>query len=272
MTNLVRRIASRGALEEQRSNALAFQQWVDMINYNNVMYPVGYNQTLVGDREDVRGDFTGLIAGAFQANGIVFACMYTRMLHFSQMRFQFRQMRSGKPGALFGTPALQMLETPWPNGTTSDLLARMIQDVDLSGNSYIVRTGDRLARLRPDWVSILLGSQTDRESWVAGDPDTEVIGYIYKPGGLRSGEKEMLFHPERVAHFAPIPDPMANYRGMSWLTPLIREIQADQAMNAHRLKYFEQGATVNLVLRPPPEPQLNQDQFMEWVNIIRSGH
>jgi hypothetical protein len=28
----------------------------------------------------------------------------------------------------------------------------MIQDVDLAGNAYIRNDGDRLVRLRPDWV------------------------------------------------------------------------------------------------------------------------
>jgi hypothetical protein len=31
-----------------------------------------------------------------------------------------------------------------------------------------------------------------------------------------------------VAHWSPIPDPLANFRGMSWLTPVLREIDADQ--------------------------------------------
>jgi len=251
---------------------LGFQQWVDMVNYQGNLYPVGLQQTLTGDREELYGDYTGLVSGAYAANGVVFACMYARMLHFTEARFQFRQLRNGRPGSLFGTAALAPLETPWPNGTTGDLLARMIQDVDLAGNAFIVRQGDRLARLRPDWVSILLGSTSDRETWVAGDPDTEVVGYIYKPGGLRGTEPEMVFPASTVAHFAPIPDPQAIYRGMSWLTPLIREIQADQAMTAHRLKFFENGATVNLVVKLPKEAAPTMDQFQEWVKVIRDGH
>ena len=52
-----------------------------MINYNNTMYPVGgFQQTLVGDKEELYGDYTGLIHGAFHANGVVFACMYARKI------------------------------------------------------------------------------------------------------------------------------------------------------------------------------------------------
>jgi hypothetical protein len=82
----------------------------------------------------------------------------------------------------------------------------------------------------------------------------------------------MLFPVSQVAHFAPIPDPQASYRGMSWLTPLLREIQADNAMSTHRLKFFEQGATVNLAVKLPKEAAPTMEQFQEWVKVIRDGH
>ena len=255
--------------ERDLSFALPFQDWIDQFTYNGNVYPLPIQQTLIGRNEEIGGDYSGLVQGAYRANGVVFACMAARMLHFAQARFQFQQMRNGKPGDLFGTPDLGILETPWPNGTTADLLARMIQDADLAGNSYIVRQGNRLARLRPDWTNILLVSSTNRENWVPGDPDTEVAGYVYKPGGLRSSVPAMRFLPEQVAHFAPYPDPQAIYRGMSWLTPLIREIQADQAMTAHRLKFMENGATVNMVVKLPAD---TLDKFNAWVSRLEEGH
>jgi phage portal protein BeeE len=270
MTSLLRRIIGGGG--DERGSALSFQQWVDTFNFNNVLYTVPPQQTLVGDREKIGGDFTGLVSGAYASNGIVFACCYARMLAFSEARFQFRQVRNGRPGNLFGTPALAPLEVPWENGTTGDLLSRMIQDVDLAGNAFVVRQGNYLSRLRPDWVTILLASRSDRTNWIPGDPDTEVFGYIYKPGGLRSGEPEMVFSRSMVAHFAPIPDPQAAYRGMSWMTPLIREIQADNSMGAHRQRFFENGATVNLVVKLPKEAAPTMEQFQEWVKVIREGH
>ena len=91
-------------------------------------------------------------------NAIVFACILSRLQVFSQARFQFRQLRSGRPGDYFGNDDLTPLETPEPGKTTSDLLARMEVDVSLAGNSFHVRRpGNRIKRLRPDWMAIVLG-------------------------------------------------------------------------------------------------------------------
>ena len=40
-----------------------------------------------------------------------------------------------------------------------------------------------------------------------------------------------------MCHFAPIPDPLSRFIGMSWLTPILREIQSDQAMGKHQTKF-----------------------------------
>jgi len=145
----------------------------------------------------------------------------------------------------------------------------MIQDVDTAGNSYTVRQGDRLARLRPDWTSILLGSRSGRPTWIAGDPDTEVLGYIYKPGGPRGTEDAVVYDASQVAHFAPYPDPFSNFRGMSWLTPCLREIIADQSMTSHKSRFLDNGATVNMVVKFPTD---NLELFERAVLKFREGH
>jgi hypothetical protein len=120
---------------------------------------------------------------------------------------------------------LQILEGPWEGGTTGDLLTRMLQDADLAGNCYIARRGNQLRRLRPDWVTIVMGSRSGSEI------DTEVVGYAYQPGGPGSGEDPVALLPETVAHFRGLtPDPAARFRGMSWLTPVIQEILADNGL------------------------------------------
>ena len=67
--------------------------------------------------------------------------MLVRQLVFSSVRFTYQRMRSGALSDLFGTAHLQILERPWVGGTTQDMLARMIQDADLHGNSLL--DGDR---------------------------------------------------------------------------------------------------------------------------------
>lgn len=248
---------------------LPFQDWAQMVSFNGIFYPLTMKQTLTGNTEQITADFQGLIRGAYQANGIVFACMLTRQLHFMQARFAYRSFTNGQAGKLFGDKSLQILEKPWPGGTTADLLARMIQDGDLAGNFYAVRLGGRLVRLRPDWTNIVLGSQSRNPSWEPGDPDTELIGYQFNPGGLNSGRKPVFYLPEQVAHWAPIPDPLAWFRGMSWLTPVIRDILGDVSMTNHRQKFFDQGATVNHVVTVPAATVAS---FNEWVEALDPSH
>ncbi len=270
MTSLARRIF--GQVEERDSFPLPFQDWVNYFNLGGINYGVALNttQTLTGNQEKpVPGSYTTLIEQTYKQNAIVFALMALRQMHFSQVRFQYQQMTGGRPGRYWGDSSLQILETPWPNGTTADLLARMITDVDTAGNSFIVREGDTLGRLNPEWTSILLGSKTRRDTWVPGDPDTEVAAYIYKPGGYKHAEPEIVYPPSLVAHWAQYPDPFAVYRGMSWLTPVLREIIGDQSMTAHKQKFLDQGATVNMVVKFPTE---NLELFERAVSKFRQGH
>jgi phage portal protein BeeE len=117
--------------------------------------------------------------------------------------------------------------------------------------------------MRPDWVEIILGSDSED---VADAVDAEVIGYVYYPGGKRKGAEPDVFLREEVAHFAPIPDPLARYRGMSWLTPIIRETMGDQAATAHKLKFFE-NPTPNLVVNLDTE---EPERFDKWVEKLRA--
>jgi len=230
-------------------------------------YPVG-NQTLGGNRQHEPGaDFLSYVQSVYARNGIVFACMLVRQLLFSEARFQFRQMSNGRPGDLFGTAALGKLETPWRNATTSDLLTRAIQDADLAGNFFAVDRGPRgIKRMRPDWVTIIVGGPDGDVDGI----DAEVIGYLYHPGGPGRQRDPVPLMPDQVAHFAPIPDPQARFRGMSWLTPVIAEIMGDNAATSHKLKFFENGATPNMVVNLGAD--VKEEQFKRWVELFESKH
>ena len=264
---VVDRILGRPA--EERSS-LSFSEWLSWFQFNGSMYPLGLQTTLPGEREErPDGSFQSYVGQMYKANGVVFACMLVRLLLFSEARFQYRRLRSGRPGELFSTRELGRLQRPWANGTTGDLLTRAIQDADLAGNSYTVRRGDGLKRLRPDWVTIVLGSMSD-PAVTAEDVDAEVVGYSYKPGGQGSQTPPVFFMADQVAHFAPIPDPACFYRGMSWLTPIVREVLADGAATSHKLKFFENGATPNMVVSL--DPTISKDAFQEWVAMFSDKH
>lgn len=269
MSNLFRALTRP---EEQRAAfpAVGLDEWVGYFGFGGLDYPFITHQSMGGnDREEIEASFSGYVEGAYKRNGIVFACMVARMLIFSEARFQFQQMRNGRPGDLFGTGDLAIFETPWPNGTTGDLLSRMIQDVDLAGNFYGTRRPGpggqpRIERLRPDWVTIISGESKSTL-------DLELLGYAYQPGGPQEGRDPVFLLPENVAHYAPIPDPLARHRGMSWVTPVLREIMGDGAATNHKLKYFEQGATPNLVVTLG-QVDLNPDSFQTWVDKMEGQH
>jgi len=225
-----------------------------LFSFGGSSYPISQTAASWSEGEPIANDFTAYVHHAYQSVGPVFSCVLARQLILSEARFAFRRFEHGQPGELFGTSALSILEQPWPNGTTGELLARMEQDASLAGNCYLVRRGDRIQRLRPDWVTIVAGSSSDAD---VADLDVNVLGYLLHPRGDRSAVP-LVFTVDEVAHYSPIPDPLAAFRGMSWLTPVLREIQADTAATVHKWKFFENGATPNIVLSS--DQTLNQEQ------------
>src|SRR5215831_5887412 len=125
------------------------------------------------DREAVLPQFAGAAQNANAQNGVVFAAILARIMLLSQVQFKFQRL-SDK--SLFGDPRLRVLERPWPDGTAGELVARMEQDVSLTGNAYIWDAGDQLVRWRPEWVTIV--SQVTRGP---SGPYREVVGYHYEP-------------------------------------------------------------------------------------------
>lgn len=239
------------------------------------------------DKERIETDFEGYVDGAFKRNGPIFSCVVARQMVFSEARFMWRQFNKGRPGDLFSNAELHLLERPWPGGTTGELLARMEQDASLAGNSYWTKTDDqgrfgnaaggsglRLARLRPDWVSMVIGSHSG-DLYAA---DARVIGYLYEPrqfgvmasGGPRTSGGSVLLLPHEVAHYSPIPDPVARFRGMSWMTPVLREIEADSASTLHKKTFFENAAVPNMVVRFDKDVQ--REQFEGFVKTFKAGH
>lgn len=204
----------------------------------------GQNKT-----DQVNHNFLGLAQGAYRSNGIVFACMLVRMMVFSTARFRFQRMRQGLPSETFGTPGLSVFERPWVGGTTQDLLARMIQDADLAGNAFLTVQGGEVVRMRPDWVDIVVEPRMLRRGGIDVQLGWRKIGYLYWEGGRQYEPDPVPLLPDEVCHWMPNPDPEAAFRGMSWLTPVIREVESDRLMNKHKRKYFENGATPNMVIK-----------------------
>lgn len=205
---------------------------------------------------------------AYQNSGVVFGVILARLSLFTEAEFKF-QRRSDK--GLFGTSALDILENPWPGATTADLLARMEQDVSLAGNAFVRRVdATRLERLRPEWVTII-SELTDVYDPVTGaETDVRnVIGYYYEPPINEQREPD-IYPVDDVAHWSPIPDPCAEFRGMSWLTPVLREVDADLSMTDYRRAYLQNAASPNLVIKY--SNQVGPDKVKRVADQINARH
>lgn len=221
-------------------------------------------------------------AAALRACPPAFAAQMVRALVLSQARFTFRKRgSSAKPGKTFGGRSLSVLERPWPNGTTGQLLTTMEWHAGLAGNAYVTsRSRGRLRVLRPDWVAIVYGSQQEPED-AAMALDGELIGYAYANGGLvapgngtltGTANRVWTLLPDEVAHYtaAGLTDPEGGGIGMSWLTPALKDIQSDRAASDFKTMFWKNGATPNLVVKGIPA--VNQKQFDEIVDMLESNH
>ena len=217
-------------------------------------------------REQIPNSLEGYARAAYADSGVVFAVMSVRALVFSGVRFQWQRLQNGRTGDLFSSADLAVLENPWPGGTTQDLLLRMELDGTLAGNSYWVRQGNELIRLRPDWVQVICMPR------IIGGQQVGVtkVGYAYWENGIHNGRDPALFLANEVAHYAPMPDPLATYRGMSWLTPILREITSDKAMTSHRERFFRNAATPQLSVSL--DKAVTREQFEAFIAKFEDSH
>lgn len=240
MTNLLQRFTSGG---EQRHAPVSSLDDLGFL-FGGMNYPLLNTTWTQGDTEEVPNTYEAYATRFLRGNPVVFAAMSIRMAVFSQARLIWRRRLSGQVVDTFTDARLSKFQRPWPGGTTSDLLARMLLHADTAGNAFVLNGGDRLHLMRPDRVTIALGSQIDADDPASAE-DVQVAGYFYKP---EKNSRARFYLPNEVAHFAPTPDPNASFRGMSWLTPVIRDVQGDDAATRHKLKFFENSATPQMVV------------------------
>lgn len=236
--------------------------------------------SFTAEQESIENDFEGYVGGAYKSNGVVFGCIDRRQQVFSQGRFQWQQFTNGKPGDFFGSPELSLLEEPWPNGTTGELLAHMEYDASLAGNFYCttvddagrtgrraVGPGRRVARMRPDRTTLIIDAPSGNPYGV----DARVVAYEYRarPNGGVSNEPLLLL-PNEVCHYSPKPDPVARFRGMSWLTPIISEIMADKGATLHKRRFFDNGATPNMAIKF--DAATTPERFKKFVAEFNDAH
>jgi len=245
--SLARRLLNRPAEEQRSISSLA-----DYVTAaTSLTYRPAIEQTLAdGHRAQMAaGDFGGNSA-RYSGNGPIASLVSFRAATFAAGRFRWLRIREGRPSEFYGTPALRLLERPWIGGTTQDLLSRMETDASLSGNAYLTteqRSGGtvELVRLSPDSVDVVLEELPSGVGW-------RKIGFIFHPDPHGRDPRQAKFLlVNQVAHYMPMPDPHSPWRGMSWMTPLVREVFADDMTTRHVGRYFENAATPNAIARYP---------------------
>lgn len=207
--------------------------------------------------------FAELTAAQGQRNPIVAACVSCRLLVFSEARFVWQRWADSRPGALFGTQSLEILESPWPTATTGDLLARMEVDASFYGNSYWVRDRlggrDVLTRLDPAKVVIVDGD--------VGGYGRELLGYAVTDDG---GNVVGTWDASEVAHYRPLPDPTHPFRGRSWLDAILPDVTADSELTRYKTAFLKNSATPNLAVSL--DAGVSPEQFDEFVEMMDSSH
>ena len=276
--NLLQRLTA--GEQRQTFPSMSIAQYLEQIafsfggNQYSVLTTMGKNGT-----QTIDPSFAAMASNIYHANPTAFSCMMVRLLIFSEARLLWRDWEGGRPQAPYLGEGLDLFTRPWPKGSTGSMLAQMLLDSDIAGTSYIARreyqSGPGLRRLRPDRVSVVLGT----DETIASNPmphevdlaevDSTVIGYLYHPGGYQAGNEPVGFEADEVAAFSPLPDSTATWRGMSWLSPLIREVTVDQAATTHRLKFFQNHATSNAVVKLDIT---DIEKFREWVDLFKEEH
>jgi len=229
------------------------------------------------NREQIENNFEAYVQRIFKRSGPVYACIQARQFVFSEAVFKYRNVTDHK---LFGDSSLRLLEKPWPGGTTGELLGHMEQDASLAGNSWWTRCddagrlgnaakgqeGERLVRLRPDWVTMIIGSKSND----IRAADAKLTGILYRPIGHDVTVDSTLLTVDEVAHYSPVPDPIARFRGMSWVTPVLKDIGADLGASKHKGAFFDNAAVPNMVVSM--DKDVSPDDFNEFVKLMDADH
>ncbi len=279
MPGLLDRIGDRLARREERNS---IDWWIEnylvpaatQFGFMGHTYQVGgVVQTGMGPAVKEVANALPAYMAALRSCPPAFAAQMVRAAILSQVRFCFRNGPGTlTPRRVFTTKALSKLERPWPNATTGQMVTQMEWYEGLTGNSYVYDQAnpDRFRLLRPDWVAILHGSQREPDDpmWAI---DATVLGYVYQQGGFLANRGRVeTFMPAEIAHWSPLPDPESPEIGMSWLTPAIRDMQGDRAATEHKLRFFTNGATPNMVVKGITAK--SKEEFDTIVDMIDEKH
>lgn len=244
-------------------------QLAEVLSFNGHRYPLVGSGTMPGSPYlEPDATFVGYVGQVHRRNGIVAAAVTARALLLSQLQFRWRE-RWGSDKALYGSPALGFFDSfgiPLPR-----VLMTMEQHASYAGCAYVwndvVRGRGRL--LAPSRVAVVLGWADDVDPTSAeAEATSETVGYIYK--GSDPKKRSVFLPAESVAQWAPEPDPLAWWRGESWVTSVVREITTDGQATDHLAKFYDHAATPNMTVAF--DASIDFDTVKEYADLIAEQH
>ena len=241
--------------------------------YNGHRYWPSPVTSMPGFKVDTpNGSFDTLVEMVHRRHDVISAAVIARGLLLSQLRFVWRSLVSADNGRLWGNADLAPLESPNGTQTRADLLMQAEMHVSYAGNAFFHRVPgtDQVRLLNPSWTSVVLGSRLDPAD-AAAQRDAEVFAYHYQPGGRRGDEAAgELIDASQVAHWRPEPDPVAWWRGASWVQSVLAEYAVDKAAQAHTQSFFENAATPQMIYTF--DPSVTAEQIQGVSAAIDRGH
>lgn len=244
----------------------SFQQFVDWFSFQAKQYGIqGSPQQLPGD------GFADYVASIHRRNPVVSAAATSRALLMSQIHPVWRNNNvSSTPGRRFGASDLELLERPGSQ-TRSAFNFTSEMHAQYAGTAFAVRRGGRAYLLRPDWVKVLLGSDSEPEGEQLLPPsDAEVVAIVYQPESAGKKGRPEAFMPGEFVRWTPEPDPVYWWRGVSWVSALARELSIDGQVTDYQTKFFEHAATPNLVFIM--DEKKSAEQVRQFADVVNDKH
>jgi hypothetical protein len=249
-----------GTADEERSAfpAMGFNEYLRLVqsqfSFNGNTYAIG-NASTVARAE-----------AAYDGNAPVFSLIAVRSLVFSEVRFQFQRYRDGRPGDLFGTSALSILEQPWLGATTGDLLARMELDASIFGNSYWVVENGQLVRLDPRHVTLMLGDHI--EPLTGQRVGRSLLGYMFNDSNDPNAPG-VVYDAGQVAHYKPLAGP-GEFTGRSWVASVLPDVAADDQITTYKHAFLRNSATPNMIVSF--DAGVSPEQFSQFKATMDANH
>lgn len=137
-------------------------------------------------------------------------------------------------------PIHNLLETPNPNDTFSEIITEVITDLHLYGDAYVEIVLDE--KKQPKGIFNLYAPSIR----ALVDKHGTVLGYVQMVQSSRGGKGEaVVFRPEEIIHFR-FPNPGNEVYGLSPLESLFLPIEVDLWAQEYNKKFFQNNATPRL--------------------------